>query len=118
MVRPAPKKFVVDAVVAKKLVVVALVVVECVAVNLCNVVEPVTRREESMVEEAVERKPLRNPRVVEVETPQEVGVQAKAPPLPPLGQEVSQVSPEKQMVSKVAFIKSPSVVSCVMRLEK
>jgi len=62
--RPAPLKVAVksleeEAVVEKKLVVVALVVVEF----------PVIVRFESMVEEAVERKPLKNPRVVEVETP-------------------------------------------------
>jgi hypothetical protein len=33
---------------------------------------------ELIVEEAVERKPLRKPKVVEVETPQVVGVQGKA----------------------------------------
>ena len=47
------------AVVAKKLVVVALVVVEF----------PVIVRLASMVLEAVEIKPLSKPRVVEVETP-------------------------------------------------
>lgn len=34
-----------------------------------------------MVDDAVERKPWRNPRVVEVETPQDVGVQAKRAPV-------------------------------------
>ncbi len=46
---------VVEAVVAKRLVVVAAVEVERVEVNLCRVVEPTTRRspEELMVEVAV-----------------------------------------------------------------
>ena len=34
-----------------------------------------------MVDDAVDRKPLRKPRVVEVETPHEVGVQAKDEPV-------------------------------------
>ena len=63
MESPAPvknvlKRFVELAVVAKKFVVVALVVVDLSAIN-----PPVK------VEEAVEIKPLKNPRVVEVETP-------------------------------------------------
>jgi len=53
------KRLVDEAVVEKRLVVVALVVVEL----------PVMIKLESIVEEAVERKPLRKPRVVEVETP-------------------------------------------------
>ncbi len=53
------KRLVEEAVVAKKLVVVAFVVVEL----------PVITKLESIVEEAVERKPSKNPRVVEVETP-------------------------------------------------
>ena len=53
------KRFVEEAVVEKREVVVALVVVEL----------PVIVRLPSMVEEAVERKPLSRPRVVEVETP-------------------------------------------------
>src|SRR3990167_4332550 len=61
------------------------------------------------VEEAVERKPLRKPSVVEVETPQVVGVQAKAL-LPAPGQAVSQVSAEKQMVSKVPLAEKREVV--------
>ena len=52
------------AVVEKKLVVVAFVVVEL----------PVMIKLESMVEEAVERKPLRKPKVVEVELPQDCTV--------------------------------------------
>ncbi len=87
------------AVVEKKLVVVALVVVELEAVKFVR------------VDDAVERKPERKPRVVEVELPHEVGVQAKSLPLPPVGQEVWQVSPEKQIVSKVALTKLPSFVS-------
>ena len=38
-------------------------------------------RSEVMVDDAVERKPWRNPRVVEVETPHDVGVQAKSAPV-------------------------------------
>ena len=51
---------------------VALVVVEL----------PVIVRLESMVEEAVAMNPLKNPSMVEVETPHAVGVQAKAEPEP------------------------------------
>lgn len=58
-----------DAVVLKKLVVVALVPVAVLKVKAWRVVEPVTRKLELMVDEAVEKKPLRSPRVVEVETP-------------------------------------------------
>ena len=54
-----PKRLVVEAVVEKKLVEVALVVVLWLAIK-----PPVK------VEEAVEMKPWKNPRVVEVETPQ------------------------------------------------
>lgn len=48
---------------------------------------PPTPRDESLrseviVEDAVERKPWRKPRVVEVDTPHEVGVQAKSAPVP------------------------------------
>lgn len=53
-----------------------------------------------MVDEAVERKPFNRPMVVEVATPYEVGVNGKVDS----GQLVSQVSPEKQMVSKVASV--------------
>ena len=109
-VRSEEKRFVDEAVVEKKLVVVALVPVALTKVKFCKVVEPTTRRspEELMVlvaeppilswlavscpekrevevalvvvdwfamkppvkvEEAVERKPCRNPKVVEVELP-------------------------------------------------
>ena len=54
-----PKRFVEEAVVEKRLVVVAFVVVEL----------PVIIKLELIVEEAVERKPFRKPKVVEVETP-------------------------------------------------
>ena len=86
------------AVVEKKLVVVAEVVVLWLA-----------KKPPVKVEEAVERKPLRKPSVVEVETPQVVGVQAKAL-LPAPGQAVSQVSAEKQMVSKVPLAEKREVV--------
>lgn len=59
VVRLVEKRFVEEAVEAKELVVVAEVVVEL----------PVMMRFASMVEEAVERKPFRKPRRVEVETP-------------------------------------------------
>ena len=72
VLREVEKRLVLDAVVEKKLVVVALVVVEL----------PVIKRLESMVEEAVERKPLVKPTVVEVETPQAVGVNGKVEPVP------------------------------------
>jgi len=49
--------------------VVALVPVALVKVSFWRVVEEVTKRVESMVEEAVERKPCKKPSVVEVETP-------------------------------------------------
>lgn len=39
-----------------------------------------------MVDDAVERKPWRNPRVVEVETPHVVGVQEKVPVLSSVSQ--------------------------------
>lgn len=71
-VPPVPvvkKRFVDDAVVAKKDVVVALVPVAFRKVKFCKVVEPVTRKVELIVEDAVEKKPLSSPRVVEVETP-------------------------------------------------
>ena len=42
--------------------------------------ERLARKPPVKVEEAVEMKPLKKPRVVEVETPQLVGVQAKAAP--------------------------------------
>ena len=77
----------------------------------------VTRRLASMVEEAVERKPFKKPKVVEVETPQSVGVHAKVP-LPLLvGQEVRQ-SDEMQIVLKVALVKVPSLVSWLKTLER
>ena len=59
---------------------------------------PVIRRLLFIVEEAVERKPLRNPRVVEVELPQEVGVHEKVPE-PPVGQVVRQTSLLRQRES-------------------
>ena len=62
--RAEEKRLVELAVVEKKLVVVAFVVVEL----------PVMIKLESMVEEAVERKPLRKPKVVEVELPQDCTV--------------------------------------------
>ena len=58
-VRSEENRFVELAVVEKRLVVVAEVVVEL----------PVMIKLESIVEEAVERKPFNKPRVVEVETP-------------------------------------------------
>ena len=58
-----------DAVVEKKLVEVAEVEVELEAVKFWRVVEEVTRSVESMVDEAVERKPFKKPKVVEVELP-------------------------------------------------
>jgi len=60
---------VLDAVVEKKLVEVAEVEVELEAVKFWRVVEEVTRSVESMVDEAVERKPFKKPKVVEVELP-------------------------------------------------
>ena len=57
------------AVVEKKLVVVAEVEVELTAVKFCKVGEEETKSVEFIVEEAVERKPWRKPKVVEVETP-------------------------------------------------
>src|SRR3990167_4683412 len=104
-------RFVELAVVENKLVVVALVVVEL----------PVMRRLPAMVEEAeFEMKPASKPRIVEVETPHEVGVQANESPLslPPLGQVVRQVSEEKQMVPKVALIKFPSFIRLDMILDQ
>ena len=65
--------------VLKKLVVVAFVVVELPLTKRL----PVILKLESMVELAVERKPCKKPRVVEVETPHEVGVQGKAKKLEP-----------------------------------
>lgn len=81
-------KLVDEAVVEKRLVVVAEVVVEL----------PVMIKLESIVEEAVERKPLRKPRVVEVETPHDVGVHEKVPE-PPVGQVVRHVSAVRQKTS-------------------
>ena len=49
--------------------VVAEVPVAVLKVKFWRVVEPVTKRVELMVDEAVERKPFNKPRVVEVETP-------------------------------------------------
>ena len=46
------------------------------------VADPSTLKSAVMVEEAVARKPLNNPMVVEVDTPQSWVVQAKAPPPP------------------------------------
>src|SRR3989338_11343506 len=57
--RAEENRLVEEAVVEKRLVVVALVVVEL----------PVIIKLESIVEEAVERKPCKKPRVVEVELP-------------------------------------------------
>ncbi len=71
MVAEFEKRLVVEAVVAKRVVVVALVVVDLSATK-----PPVK------VEEAVEMKPLKKPRVVEVETPQDCTVQAKEPAPP------------------------------------
>ena len=51
-----------------------------------------------IVEEAVERKPCKKPRVVEVDTPHEVGVHEKVPE-PPVGQVVRQVSLLRQRES-------------------
>lgn len=91
----------------KRLVVVAFVVVERSAMK-----PPVK------VELAVEMNPLKNPNVVEVETPQLCTLQAKAPgPPPPVGQVVIQLSPERQMVSKVALTNSPSATSSSILLE-
>ena len=59
------KRLVDEAVVEKREVVVALVVVELPFTKRL----PVILKLESMVEEAVERKPCKKPRVVEVETP-------------------------------------------------
>ena len=59
------KRLVEEAVVEKRLVVVAFVVVELPFTSRL----PVILKLESMVELAVERKPCRKPRVVEVETP-------------------------------------------------
>ena len=50
-------------------VVVALVPVAFTKVKFWRVVEEVTKSVESIVEEAVERKPFKKPRVVEVELP-------------------------------------------------
>ena len=79
-----------EAVVEKKLVEVAEVVVEL----------PVIKRLESMVDEAVERKPWSKPKVVEVETPQEVGVQAKTEPEPL--ESVPQITLPVESVSRVS----------------
>ena len=59
------KRLVDEAVVEKREVVVAEVVVELPFTKRL----PVILKLESMVEEAVERKPCKKPRVVEVETP-------------------------------------------------
>ena len=71
-----------------KLVVVAEVVVELPLTSKL----PVILKLESMVLDAVEMKPFKNPRVVEVETPHEVGVQAKVP-LPPQALPVLEMRP-------------------------
>ena len=63
------KRLVELAVVEKKLVVVAEVPVALMKVKFWRVVEPVTRKSASIVELAVERKPFKKPRVVEVATP-------------------------------------------------
>lgn len=63
------KRLVDEAVVEKKLVVVAEVPVALEKVKFWSVVEPVTRKVELIVDEAVEKKPFSNPMVVEVETP-------------------------------------------------
>ena len=54
------------AVVEKELVEVALVPVALEKVKFWRVVEPVTSRAELTVEEALEKKPLKSPSVVEV----------------------------------------------------
>jgi hypothetical protein len=64
--------------------------------------------------EAVEMKPLKKPSVVVVETPQVSVVQEK---LESLGQAVSQVSPEKQMVSKVPLVEKKLVVVALVEVE-
>lgn len=81
----APNRLVEEAVVEKKLVVVAFVVV----------LFPVMIRLESMVEDAVERKPFKKPKRVEVDTPQDCTVHEKVPE-PPVGHVVRQTSPVKQ----------------------
>ena len=76
---------------------------KAVVVALVVVLFPVIRRLLFMVEEAVERKPLRKPRVVEVETPHEVGVHEKVPE-PPVGQVVRQVSEFRQRESAESWV--------------
>lgn len=70
MVRREEKRLVDEAVVEKKLVVVALVPVAVVKVK------PLVK-----VDEAVERKPFKSPIVVEVETPYDWTVKGKGEPL-------------------------------------
>ena len=62
---PERMKLVVEAVVKEAMVVVELVVVELPVTSKL----PVILKLESMVDDAVERKPLRKPKVVEVDTP-------------------------------------------------
>ena len=57
---------------------VAFVVVPLIPVKFCKVVELVTSKVEFMVVEAVEKKPFKNPTVVEVETPYEAVSNGKA----------------------------------------
>src|SRR3990167_5035363 len=61
---------------------------------------PVMVEEALIVELAVERKPCKKPKVVEVETPHEVGVHEKVPE-PPVGQVVRQTSPVRQSWSVI-----------------
>ena len=63
------KRFVELAVAEKKLVVVAEVPVALAKIRFWRLVEPVTRRVESIVELAVDKNPFKKPIVVEVETP-------------------------------------------------
>src|SRR3989344_3257763 len=82
------------AVVENKLVVVALVVVEL----------PVMRRLPAMVEEAeFEMKPALKPRIVEVETPQDVGVQANGSPEPPM----IELQPKRPVVLQIRALLAP-----------
>ena len=55
-----------------------------------------------IVDEAVERKPCKKPRVVEVETPHEVGVHEKVPE--PEGQVVRQISLLRQRESAESWV--------------
>ena len=74
--------------------VVALVVVEL----------PVIRRLPAMVEEAAfEMKPVLKPRIVEVETPHEVGVQAKGSPEPPM----IELQPKRPVVLQIRALLAP-----------